>query len=209
MNLLKGGLLSNMSKLYFYYGVMSSNKSGSLLSNAYTYEKQGKNVLLLKPTFDSRSKEGFIESRSGIPPRKAIEFTKDDDLFTIIRKYQKDNNIELDCILIDEIHFATREQIKQLVNVVDKLDLNVITYGLKNSYIDGQIFNSIQELIYQCNNMYEIKSTCHFCNSKATHHLRIVNGDIVRSGEENIVGDVVGEDKYISVCRKHYYNPKF
>ena len=201
-----------MSKLYFYYSTMGGSKSASLLMNAHNYEQQGKRVLLLKPTFDIRSKNGEIESRVGIS-HSAIEFTNNDNLYELItneenKLFKETSGSFYDVVMIDEIHFATKGQIRQLVDVVDKLDVNVITYGLKNSYIDGKIFDSIQELIYQCNNMYEIKSTCHFCNSKATHHLRIVNGDIIRSGEQNIVGDVVGEEKYISCCRRHYYNPK-
>lgn len=192
------------SKLYFYYGAMASSKSASLLMNVWNYEQQGKQVILLKPSFDTRSEEGQIQSRVGIS-HAAIEFTKEDNLLDIIcSKLQELHYI--DCIFIDEVHFATREQVKQLADVVDRLGINVIAYGLKNSYIDGVIFDSVQELIYQCNSMYEIKSTCQWCNSKATHHVRLVNDVPVRNGEENIVGDVDGEEKYVSVCRYHYYN---
>lgn len=190
-----------MAKLYYYYSTMNSNKSGLLLSNAYNYESQGKRVLLLKPSLDSRSRTGYIESRSGVPPRKAIEFTSENNLFDIVK------GKSLDAILIDEINFATKDHIKQLVKIVDELDINVICYGLKNSYIDGKMFDSVQELLYQCNAMYEIKSTCQWCNSKATHNLRVSNGKAVYNGEQNIVGDVVGEERYISCCRRHYYNP--
>ena len=194
------------SKLYYYYGAMASSKSASLLMNVYNYEQQGKRVVLLKPSFDTRSKEGQVQSRIGIS-HSAIEFTKDDDLYHIISdNLYKLNHI--DCVFIDEVQFATREQIKQLVKVVDGLGINVIAYGLKNSYVDGVIFDSVQELMYQCNAMYEIKSTCQWCNSKATHHIRLVNGVPVRNGEENIVGDIDGDEKYISTCRYHYYNCK-
>lgn len=204
-----------MAKLYFYYGAMSSNKSGNLLSNAHTYTEQGKRVLLLKPSFDTRSAEGHIESRSGIPSKKAICFTNEDNLYELVKSHLAEYTVtrthvgerKYDAILIDEVHFATKAQIRELVDVVDVLGINVITYGLKNSYIDGTIFDSIQELIYQCNAMYEIKSTCQFCNSKATHHLRMIGDKIIYNGEQNIVGDVVGEEKYLSVCRKHYYHP--
>lgn len=194
-----------MAKLYFYFGVMSSSKSANLLMNAYNYEQQGKSVLLLKPTFDTRSGEGLIKSRVGLQ-HKATEFNDNNNLITIVENYRIVNDETPDCIFVDEIHFATKEHIKQLVNIVDDLGINVICYGLKNSYT-GELFDSIKVLLVEANSVYEIKSSCEFCNSKATHHLRIVNNQIIKGGEQNIVGDILGDEKYISVCRKHWYHP--
>lgn len=194
-----------MAKLYFYFGTMNSGKSLSLLSNVYNYEQQNKNVLLLKPTFDVRSGEGLIKSRVGLE-HKATEFNDNNNLITIVENYKIINGTTPDCVFVDEVHFATKEHIKQLVSIVDDLEINVICYGLKNSYT-GELFDSIKVLLTEANSVYEIKSSCEFCNSKATHHLRIVNNQIIRGGEQNIVGDIQGEEKYISVCRKHWYKP--
>lgn len=194
-----------MAKLYFYFGAMNSGKSLSLLSNVYNYEQQNKNVLLLKPTFDVRSGEGLIKSRVGLQ-HKATEFNDNNNLITIVENYKVITGATPDCVFVDEVHFATKEHIKQLVSIVDDLDINVICYGLKNSYT-GELFDSIKVLLAEANSVYEIKSSCEFCNSKATHHLRIVNNQIIRGGEQNIVGDIQGEEKYISVCRKHWYKP--
>lgn len=194
-----------MAKLYFYFGTMNSSKSANLLMNVYNYEQQNKNVLLLKPTFDVRSGEGLIKSRVGLE-HKATEFNDNNNLITIVENYKIINGETPDCVFVDEVHFATKEHIKQLVSIVDNLGINVICYGLKNSYT-GELFDSIKVLLAEANSVYEIKSSCEFCNSKATHHLRIVNNKIVRGGEQNIVGDIQGEEKYISVCRKHWYLP--
>ena len=194
-----------MAKLYFYFGAMNSGKSLSLLSNVYNYEQQNKNVLLLKPTFDVRSGEGLIKSRVGLQ-HKATEFNDNNNLITIVENYKVVNDETPDCVFVDEVHFATKEHIKQLVSIVDDLGINVICYGLKNSYT-GELFDSIKVLLAEANSVYEIKSSCEFCNSKATHHLRVVDGKIIRGGEQNIVGDIQGEEKYISVCRKHWYLP--
>lgn len=194
-----------MAKLYFYMGAMSSSKSASLLMNVHNYESQGKNVLILKPSKNTRDNKGIVSSRVGIS-HSAIEINSEENIIEIIEKQHSSKR--LDCIFIDEIHMFTVKQIRQLVHIVDNLRINVITYGLKNSYIDGKIFDSVQELLFQANSIYEIKSTCAFCNAKATHHLRSVGGKYTYSGDEIVVGDVVGEEKYISVCRKHYYDPQ-
>lgn len=193
-----------MAKLYMYHGVMSSSKSASLLMNVHNYESQGKNVIILKPSRNTRDNEGVVSSRVGIS-HSATEIHSEDNIIEIIKDHH--SNKPLDCIFVDEVHMFTVKQIRQLVYIVDNLYINVICYGLKNSYIDGKIFDSVQELLFQANAIYEIKSTCFFCNSKATHHLRQVNGKYVYNGEEIAVGDVVGEERYVSCCRKHYYNP--
>lgn len=43
-----------MKKLYFKYGVMGSSKSAMALMTAFNYRQQGFNVLLLKPSLDTR-----------------------------------------------------------------------------------------------------------------------------------------------------------
>lgn len=196
-----------MSKLYYYYGCMNSGKSASLLLNVHNYEDQGKDILILKPKASTREEEGKVVSRIGLS-HKALEFDNNDNLYNIIVKYMNELCIDLDCIFVDEVNFATRKHIKELVDVVDRLNISVICHGLKNSYLDGELFESVKELLYQANSVMEIKSTCTYCNSKATHHLRVVNGNVIRNGEQNIVGDIKDNDeKYISVCRKHYYHP--
>lgn len=193
-----------MSKIYFYYGAMNCGKSLHLLSNVHNYEQQGKKVLLLKPSSDTRNSKGVISSRVGFS-YDAIEFSPDDNLFDIVKNINED----FDCIFIDEIHFATRKQIRELAFVCDKLDINVMTFGLKNSYISGELFEPIKELLYQANSVMEIKSTCTYCNSKATHNLRILNGKPIYDGEIINCGDTKPtDDYYIPVCRKHYFNPK-
>lgn len=183
---------------------MNCGKSLHLLSNVHNYEQQGKRVVLLKPMLDTRNHKGEICSRVGIS-HSAIEFSEYDNLFNII---ERENTSNIDCVFVDEIHFATRDQIKQLVSVCDVLNINVITFGLKNSYADSCIFEGVQELLYHANSIMEIKSTCEMCNSKATHSIRILEGKPVYEGNIINCGDVKKtDDYYLSVCRKHYFNP--
>lgn len=194
-----------MAKLYFYYGAMNSGKTASLLINVHNYEEQGKNILILKPKSSSRENKGIVSSRIGLS-HKALEFEDNDNLYYTLKQYVNDYKVNIDCIFVDEINFATRKQVRELVAVVDILNISVICYGLKNSYVDGELFESVKELLYQANSVMEIKSVCTFCNSKATHHLRVVNGKVIRDGNKKIVGDIKESDEqYISVCRKCYY----
>ena len=195
-----------MGKLYFKYGCLNASKTANLIMSAYQYEQQGKNAIILKPSVDTRSKNGIIESRVGIS-HSAIEFSKEDNLFEIVYELYKMEDI--DVCFIDEANFLTKEQVEQIVKIVDDLDVNVCVYGLKNTYLEGELFEGIKYLLYYADKIEEIKSMCQFCNSKATMNLRVVNGKAVYSGEVEIVGDIVGEEKYISCCRYHYHNNQY
>ena len=46
----------------------------------------------------------------------------------------------------------------------------------------------------------EIKTIC-WCGRKATMVARVINGKMVRSGEQILLGD---DELYVSLCRKHY-----
>ena len=48
------------------------------------------------------------------------------------------------CVLIDEAQFLTKEQVWQLTDIVDELECNVITYGLRSDFkgepFEGSIY---------------------------------------------------------------------
>lgn len=197
-----------MAKLYFKYGTMDASKSADLLMTAHKYENQGKNILCLRSKLDTRTEEGYIESRALSYKHKCICFDDDTNLYEII---DDKKNEGLDCVLIDEAQFMTKQQVIQLTEVVDFLKIPVICYGLKNSYIKGELFEGSKALLYFADSIQEIKSVCHFCNKKSTMNLRIKNGKPVfqSTGNAIVIGDTKeGEDYYISTCRKHYFNPR-
>ena len=43
-----------MAKLYFRYGTVGSAKTLNLLAVAHNYERQGKGVVVMKPSVDTR-----------------------------------------------------------------------------------------------------------------------------------------------------------
>ena len=75
-----------MAKLYVYYGCINSGKSLNLLSNVHTYEEQGKNVLLMEPTFNAKSGLGTIDSKLGIC-HNCFSFDDEEDIADIVSDY--------------------------------------------------------------------------------------------------------------------------
>lgn len=192
-----------MAKLYFRYGTMNSGKSLLLLAVANCYEEQGKYILLLKPSIDTRTTNDYIESRIGIK-KSCITINQKESILQLI--YERDLNP--DVILVDESQFLTRKQVQELNTLTWKMNIPVLAYGLKNSSVDGELFEGTAALLYYADDLQEIKTTCQFCSKKANMHLKLINNKPIRTGELIQIGDVKeSEDsvKYVSVCKKHYY----
>lgn len=187
-----------MAKLYARLGAMGSSKSAQLLMVKHNYESQGKGVFVFTSELDNRSGIGRVTSRVGISS-EAYAVKESDDLFQIIDNSGKDR---LSCILVDEVQFFSEKHIEQLSKIVDELEVPVICYGLKTDFM-SRLFEGSKRLLELADSIEEIKTTCHFCNSKATQNLKTTGGKAIYEGEQIQIGD----EEYFSVCRYHYYNP--
>ena len=185
-----------MAQLYYRYSTMNAGKSIELIKVAYNYEERGKHVLTLVPAIDNRYGTGLITSRIGIQ-REAMIVS---DETNILELYMRENEKQkIDCILIDECQFLKKHHIQELVEIVDSCDVPVLAYGLKNDF-RNELFEGSYYLLIYADKIEEIKTIC-WCGRKATMVARLVDGRIVKQGEQIVVG---GNDMYISLCRKHY-----
>jgi len=113
-------------------------------------------------------------------------------------QYNQNNNIS--CILVDEAQFLTKDQVKQLCQVVDELDIPVLCYGLRTDF-QGEPFEGSLYLLALADNLVEIKTVCH-CGRKATMVIRVdEHGKKITQGPKIQIG---GNDLYIATCRKHF-----
>lgn len=186
-----------MASLYFTYSAMNAGKSTSLLQVAHNYEERDQRVLLLTPAIDDRAGKGKIASRLGID-RGALAFTSGTDLAALIEA--RHSQQQIDCVLIDEAQFLTETQVWQLTDVVDRVDIPVMCYGIRTDAF-GQAFPGSAVLLAVADKVSEMKTIC-FCGRKATMNLRIdEHGEAVKVGEQIAIG---GNERYISCCRKHW-----
>ena len=195
-----------MAKLYFRYGAMNSGKTANLLMVADNYIKQGRQVLILKPAKDTRW--DMVKSRAITEALPAELVSENQNLRDLI--IEKRNKQKLDAVLVEEAQFLSAAQVRQLAMVVDELSLPVLCYGLRCSYIDGELFKGSAALLYWADSIEEIKNLCQYCKSKATQNLLRINGIPQYGGENDVVMGDVGSDTeiaYTPVCRKHYMNP--
>jgi len=195
-----------MAKLYYRYGAMNSGKTANLLMVAHNYLAQNKEVIILKPSKDTRwGVDSEVKSRAIIDSFSAILVSETEDMASIIEDKVKETH----AILVEEAQFLSAEQVRQLAVIADTYDIPVLCYGLRCSFMDGVLFEGSAALMYWADSIEEIKTVCEYCRSKATKNLLRINGVPQYSGESDVVmGDVEGtEIVFTPVCRKHYMNP--
>ena len=177
-----------MAKLYFYYAAMNAGKTTTLLQSNFNYVERGMSTYLFIPDFVN----SIIQSRIGLK-EEAIPFNSTFDFIEFIQ-----TNIRVDCIMVDESQFLSKNQVQQLSQIVDMYNIPVLCYGLRTDF-KGEPFEGSKYLLSWADKLIELKTICS-CGKKATMNKRINNsGKKVVDGKQIEIG---GNEKYISTCRK-------
>ncbi len=187
-----------MAKLYFNYSSMNAGKSTMLLQANHNYQERGMNTLIYTSSVDDRYGKKEIVSRIGLKAKSNIFL----DSTNIYEEVMTSNNEKkIDCVLVDEAQFLNKIQVTQLGQIVDELEIPVLTFGIRTDF-KGNLFEGSEYLLAWADNLKEIKTVCH-CGRKATMVLRLdESGKVVEEGDQIEVG---GNEKYVSICRKHFY----
>ena len=186
-----------MAKLYFYYSTMNAGKSTTLLQSSFNYEERGMKTLLLTAALDNRYGTGKITSRIGLEAEANL-FRDGTDLYALTKDILETRAV--DCVMVDESQFLSKEQVYQLSEVADQLHIPVLCYGLRTDF-QGNLFEGSLHLLAWADELKELKTICH-CGSKATMVIRVDEaGTPIREGAQKEIG---GNDKYVALCRKHF-----
>lgn len=175
---------------------MNAGKTTKLLQSNFNYKERGMNTLLYTSAYDNRYGKAKIASRIGIS-ENAKTFNENTDIYVEVKL--KLTELPLHCLLVDEAQFLSKLQVKQLCNIVDDFNIPVLSYGLRTDFL-GEPFDGSKYLLLWADELIEVKTVC-FCGRKAIMNARVVNGVVMRSGEQLDIG---GNEKYTSLCRKHY-----
>ena len=191
-----------MAKLYFYYSSMNAGKSTTLLQSSFNYRERGMETMLFTAALDDRYGAGKITSRIGLE-EKAHTFDEKTDIYRQVTEELKKR--KLNCLLIDEAQFLTRDQVFQLAAICDRIGIPVLTYGLRTDF-QANLFEGSMHLLALADELRELKTICK-CGRKATMNLRTdEQGKVIREGEQTEIG---GNDRYIVLCRKHFMELAF
>nr|WP_275440504.1 thymidine kinase [Vibrio sp. Of7-15] len=183
--------------MYFYYSAMNAGKSTTLLQSSFNYQERGMTPLIFTAAIDTRYGAGKVSSRIGLEADAQL-FSPECDLFDDITRLSEQQKI--DCVLIDECQFLTKAQVYQLTEVVDKLNVPVLCYGLRTDFL-GELFEGSKYLLSWADKLVELKTICH-CGRKANMVIRTnEDGVAIADGDQVAIG---GNELYVSVCRLHY-----
>jgi thymidine kinase len=173
-----------MKKLYFRYGAMHSGKSMHVITVSKNYELQKKLCLVLRVNPDGSKCQ--VISRTGLrAPSIGIE--------------EMQNILEIDhskvsCIVVDEAQFLSAKQVEGLRHISYK-GIPVICYGLRSDW-QGKLFEGSKRLLELADTIEEVKTTCWFCERKAT-----MNFKISQKGPQVEI-EPQGEQNYFPTCYK-------
>lgn len=183
--------------MYFYYSAMNAGKSTTLLQSSFNYQERGMNPVIFTAALDNRYGVGKVSSRIGLQSEAQL-FAEETDLFHEITLLNQDQ--KLHCVLVDECQFLSKDQVYQLTEVVDKLRIPVLCYGLRTDFL-GELFEGSKYLLSWADKLVELKTICH-CGRKANMVIRTdEHGVAISEGDQVAIG---GNDKYVSACRQHY-----
>ncbi len=187
-----------MAKLYFYYSAMNAGKTTVLLQSAHNYTERRMRTRIYTPRIDNRFGVGQVRSRIGLAAEGHV-FDRDDNLLARVEADIAENG-PLHCVLVDEAQFLSKAQVWQLTDIVDKLNIPVLAYGLRTDF-QGELFEGSQYLLAWADSISEIKTICH-TGRKATMVVRVDDsGRAVTQGAQVEIG---GNERYVSVSRAEF-----
>ena len=176
---------------------MNAGKSTALLQSNYNYNERGMDTLLFLPKVDADANKNKIHSRIGLIA-DAISVDTNFDFFEYVRNLK--NEKKVDAILIDEVQFLTKHQVRQICKISDTLNIPSMCYGIRTDF-RGELFEGSSELLALADNLIELKTVCD-CGRKATMVVRLdESGNVITAGEKIQIG---GNDTYKVYCRKHF-----
>ncbi|MEE6259986.1 thymidine kinase [Plantactinospora sonchi] len=196
------GRLRHGAALKFFWGPMDCGKSTMALQMNYNHARQGRRGLVL--TRIDRSLGPQITTRIGLA-HEAIEVTDDLDLCELVRSRLADG-LRIDYLICDEACFYTVRHVEQMAELVDCYDIDVFAFGLATDF-RSCLFPAAQRLLELADEVtrIQVEVLC-WCGRQGLLNARVVDGAVVREGEQVVIGDTVDEAevRYQVLCRQHY-----
>ena len=128
---------------------------------------------------DDRFGAGKVSSRIGLSSPAKL-FNQNSSLYEEIRAENEQQRIH--CVLVDESQFLTRQQVYELSEVVDRLDIPVLCYGLRTDF-RGELFGGSEYLLAWSDKLVELKTIC-FCGRKAREG---ANKQVISSQADSLI----------------------
>jgi thymidine kinase len=187
---------------------MRSNKTAELLRRIETRRQYAKQyVMLLKPSADTKSSAGVVESRnrSGCGKMEAVEFRSPDPwmVLPVLEATEKQIGKRVECVAIDEGQFV--QDLFAFTRRLLETGHDVMVSGLELDF-RGMPFGEMLDLSWlvrtYSGNITELVSYCS-CGAKALYPQRLVDGKPAPYDSPIIMAG----DNYEPRCAEHFVLP--
>jgi thymidine kinase len=192
-----------VAELAFFSGTMDSGKSTLALQMDHNHRARGRGGVIF--TRNDRAGHHVLSSRLGLQTA-AHEVVDATDFWVEVVTRRIDGE-RVDYLICDEAQFYSAAQVEQLARLVDEMGIDVFAFGITADFRTS-LFPGSQRLIELADRVevLQVQALC-WCGARATHNARTVNGIMVVSGAQVVVGDTasdLGEIAYEVLCRRHH-----
>ena len=177
-------------KLELIIGNMFSGKSSELIRRINREKSINKKILVINYISDNRYSQTSVTTHDNLKINCLKSEKLNDITENMIQQY--------DSFFIDEGQFF-KDLYKTVLMLVDQYKKHVIVSSLDGDYLRNP-FGDIIKLIPICDTLDKLSAYCSKCS----------NGTIAPFTKKILINsnliDIGGKDKYIPVCRYHYFN---
>ena len=174
-------------------GSMFSGKSEELIRRAKRVVIARKQVIVCKPSIDTRYGHRRVSSHDGNSLRAhPIDRSRPEDILSLAAAK------EADVVAIDEAQFFGPEIVPVVQRLVE-VGLRVIVAGLDMDFA-GRPFGSMPTLMALADEVTKLKAICVKCGEPATFNQRLINGRPAAIDDPIIV--IGGRESYEARCRR-------
>lgn len=210
--------MNNRGCFELYIGCMYASKSTELIKQANRFKSIGAKVLKINHKINDRYDTTNISTHDNVVLNDCISLNKLLPLISNIKNPndKKYNNIDVNIddynvIIIEEIQFFNDavDFVKECVDIKNKI---VIAAGLDGDF-NRCPFPVVSNLIPLADKLIKLTAYCGICRDrtpgifskliKAPMSDNTSNNTSDNTSEDNII--IGSTDKYIAVCRKHYF----
>src|SRR5699024_1899159 len=136
---------------------------------------------------NDRAGTAVLSSRLGLRA-SAVEVTDATDFWEeVVRR--RTHGERVDYLVCDEAQFYSPEQVEQLARLVDEMGVDVFAFGITTDF-RTRLFPGAARLVELADRVerLQVEALC-WCGERATHNARTIDGVMVTSGEQVVVGD--------------------
>lgn len=163
--------------------------------------ERGLHAIIIKPILDSKAGESVL-SRLGLEKKVDVLIGRQEDVQEVLSQYCEKNG-DIDCVLVDEAQFLTRQQVDDFFEYAVKKEVPVICYGLRTDF-QTKGFEGSTRLLELAHTLEELKTICR-CGKKAVFNGRKKDGRFIFEGDQVSI-DGENSITYESLCAKCYFD---